>query len=141
MTIKLSGDLVDKLTEALTANSDSEAEAISKVVQELEAAIIVEVEGHLVQAVERNFAEQPVSITEARASRSESGSDWTPKDCLLSVLRKIDGGDLKVDNLVVVYSQDHEDGLVNTGYRSACRSYYNTVGLLSTVQHMIMAGD
>lgn len=133
MTIKLSGDLMDNFTEIITtvAQWDNvEAEVIMHITNKLEAAIIVEIENQLVAAVEQSYAEHPVSITEERATRADQGNLWTPRDCLLQVLRDMDRGKITPVDLLVAYSEQADENVMGVYTRTACRTFFNTVALL-----------
>lgn len=132
MTIRLSGDLVDKLTELATnlASEKDEAATIAWFVEQLESMITVEVENHLVASVENSYAEHPVSITEERATRAGLGDLWTPRDCLLQMLRDVDQGEIKPIDLVVAYSEQVEENVMGVHTRTACRTFFNSIALL-----------
>jgi hypothetical protein len=82
-----------------------------------------------------DFSNAPVSITEARAARSEDGSLWTARDVLVSLLRDIDGGKISVDALFVAYQTCTEGESKSVGYRQAGMDAMATVG----VAHAAMA--
>lgn len=46
-----------------------------------------------------DFTKYPVTIGELK--KDSSAHSWTPRDCLVSVLRSIDSGELKPEVLVV----------------------------------------
>lgn len=48
-----------------------------------------------------SFAEHPISIAEARSSKTDLARDWSPRDVLVALLREIDKGDLDIDAVVV----------------------------------------
>lgn len=80
------------------------------------------------------FADHPESIGEIRANKSESCSDWTPRDALISVLRQIDSG-LAVDALVVCWRQNNTCGHDTGHFRSAAPDPFVSLGLLATTIH------
>lgn len=82
-------------------------------------------------AENQNFADYPVSITEARAT---SCSDTTPRDALISVLREIDSGNLDIRRLAVVYIDTNEF----LSYSIAAEGTFQAVGLLAAGQHAIL---
>jgi len=57
-----------------------------------------------------DFSEYPVSLTETRAEQAGDGRLWTPRDALVSVLRDIDSGALKVGSLVVAFNTVDDEG-------------------------------
>lgn len=55
------------------------------------------------------FDGYPQSLTEVRANKTRDCADWTPRDALIDLLRKIDEG-LVVDSLVISYRTTNDDG-------------------------------
>lgn len=77
-----------------------------------------------------NFADAPVSISEARAFRDNDCSKLSPRDLLIGVLREIDSGEYSPNALVVCWSYNREDG-EHTRMRQASPHPLITSGLLS----------
>ena len=75
------------------------------------------------------YADYPVSVNELRSSRSGSASDWSPRELLISLLREIDAGRLKPDDLVVIYREKREGGHW-TDFVSSCVDGTVMLGLL-----------
>lgn len=65
---------------------------------------------------DQNFADHPTSLGEARAQRTGSGAQWTPRDALIAVLRDIDAGKVTIDALVCAYRIVEPDGGFSTGF-------------------------
>lgn len=82
-------------------------------------------------AENQNFADYPLSITEARA---KSCRDITPRDALIGILRQIDAGELDIRRLVAVYI-DTEEAL---SYSVSAEGTFQAVGLLAAGQHAIL---
>lgn len=68
---------------------------------------------------DRDYAQHPMSITEARADKSSSAADWKPRDALIKLLREIDSGETNVDVVVVAYRFVNDDGSHSAGYLNA----------------------
>jgi hypothetical protein len=74
------------------------------------------------------------SLGAERADRSKNASDWTPRECLIEVLRKLDSGETQADNLVVVWGGTRKDeyGKEHTHFRAAGPSTLMSLGLLTS---------
>ena len=84
-----------------------------------------------------NFADAPVSVAERKAEKDADGTKWGARDALVKLLRAIDRGELKTEDLVVAYTY-REDGETLTGYSCASTGgRLQTLGLLAHVQLMI----
>ena len=81
-----------------------------------------------------NFADHPKSITEIRSDKSENGTDWTPRDALIDVLREIDSGRLNVSALVICMREEIKPGQVKSRFRSAAPDPHVALGLMFSVQ-------
>lgn len=78
-----------------------------------------------------NFAEHPISLTEARSNKSQDASDWTPRDALIALLRRIDRGEVAPEALVVVFRHPGDvPGAVQTGWTVASSDPHITLGIL-----------
>lgn len=56
--------------------------------------------------IENNdFADHPRSLAEVKAARSWDAKDWRPRDVLVELLRRIDGGEAKPDMLFVAWKE------------------------------------
>lgn len=92
-----------------------------------------------------DFADSPQTIAELRALRDGDGSKWSPRDCLLHMLRNIDNGQLKPQELVIVFTQrakiDPEDpNLSETDWCAASSRVHTTLGILARAMHLINIG-
>lgn len=74
------------------------------------------------------FADHPLTMGEVRSDRNCAASDWAPRDVLVSMLRKIDRGDLEPTDLVVCYREDGEHA---TGWWMSTKSPLTVVGMLT----------
>lgn len=84
-----------------------------------------------------NFAGYPPSITEMRANAAQSMMLWTPRDALLSLLREIDEGKVKVDVLVVAFAQVDADGTTRTNFRAAAPNALMAFGVMTRAMQMM----
>jgi hypothetical protein len=78
-----------------------------------------------------SYADHPLSLAEIKSEREHDAALWTPRDCLIDLLRKIDNG-MEVDTLIVCYrrvdvpkesracfTQATQDGLISLGLMQA----------------------
>lgn len=82
-----------------------------------------------------SFKDHPQSISEIRANKTLSCADWTPRDVLIDLLRRIDGGE-KIDALVVIARQQNEDGSA-TRFTMATPDLVTALGLMSRAAWMM----
>lgn len=79
---------------------------------------------------EQNFALAPVSLSKRRAEKARDGSEWSPRDALIDVLRNIDGGE-KIDNIfIATHSVDETSHLDHISYTSSGASHMVVLGLI-----------
>lgn len=81
-----------------------------------------------------DFSNHPVSISEARSDRSQSSRDWTPRDALIDLLRKIDRGEETPAVLVIVWRE--ASGTV--GFSAASPSIALSVGTIELAKHAMI---
>jgi len=60
--------------------------------------------------VTEDFSKAPKTIGELRAHKSQNAKDWTPRDALISVLRQIDSGEIKLDDVMILAVEAFPDG-------------------------------
>lgn len=83
-----------------------------------------------------NFANYPKSVADIRSDASNKASDWAPRDVLIEMLRKIDGGaDIKV--LSVAYSWEEGDSH-HSSYLAAAPTVGLGVGVASMALHKMI---
>ena len=89
-----------------------------------------------------NFAEAPTSISELRSGKTGSSSDWTPKDILIAMLRRIDRGEIDLHRLVLCYSHspDDKENTEVVGFRSSGKGALTNLGLLDFVKYQMITG-
>jgi len=51
-----------------------------------------------------DYSDHPRSVSEIRSDRSNKGSDWTPRDLLIALLRDIDSGERDVESIFIAAS-------------------------------------
>lgn len=86
-----------------------------------------------------NYADHPKSITEIKADKSSDANDWAPRDVLISLLRRIDAGEIAPTALVVGWYQPHEND-ATYGYAKAAPSRLVALGIAAELQHSIYDG-
>jgi hypothetical protein len=78
-----------------------------------------------------SFKDYPVSVAEKRSDSTYRSSDWSPRDLLIDLLRRIDSGDIKPDAMVVSYRDTlaATDGGTYTRFSAACPDAVTQIGL------------
>jgi len=82
-----------------------------------------------------DFKDAPRSLGEVRSDKSGKGSDWSPREALVCLLRDIDNG-LNVDALVVCYRVDKD----RASFVAAAPDGLTVLGLLSRISHKYQEG-
>lgn len=78
-----------------------------------------------------SFADYPQTLNEAKSDKSGSARDWTPREAIIAMLRRIDSGELTDLELAVVTVRcKTDDGLGKTAYFSSSPSFNATLGAL-----------
>lgn len=85
-----------------------------------------------------NYADHPVSLTEAKANRDHDSRTWTPRDALISLLRDIDSGKINPNALVAVCRSLDEQGSYDTTFVNATPDVHVALGLLARGQFRLM---
>lgn len=85
-----------------------------------------------------DFSEHPKSVAEIRSDRSQSASDWSARDALISVLRRIDAGEINAEAVVITVRTRVEGG-DGVGFWWSCASpdIHVTLGLLARAAFVI----
>lgn len=65
-----------------------------------------------------DFKDHPPSITEIKSDKSNRGSDWTPRDALIALLRDIDSGNINVQAVFIAAKVAGSDA-------GACRPFFS----------------
>jgi hypothetical protein len=79
----------------------------------------------------------PVTIGELKARRSGNAADWSPRDCLVDMIRAIDAGELKSDGLIVCSYNEQEHGGIDIKYSQAMPNVLMASGTLQRVQNLL----
>jgi len=74
------------------------------------------------------YADYPISIPEARVARSGDAALWTPRDALISTLRRIDSGEINPAHIAIVMATPEEDG-TRMDYVQCCPNTIYLIGL------------
>lgn len=90
------------------------------------------------EQVTDDFANYPVSMSEARATRDEDCRLWSPRDALISILRDIDEGKVAPDALICIYRERGDDGSTRTHFAAASPDIHTSLGLLTRGQFRLM---
>ncbi len=89
------------------------------------------------------FKDHPRSIGEARSDRSQKCYDWTPREALVAMLRRIDAG-YPIKDLVIVYGgalvEDAGRTVYGVGFSAAGRSELHLLGMIEQAK-LKMVGD
>jgi len=83
-----------------------------------------------------DFANHPVSITEARSRMNDDAAVWTPRDVLIHVLRLIDGGEWDPQMLVVISSRV-EGSTADTRYSVSSPNPLVTLGAIERARALL----
>lgn len=85
-----------------------------------------------------NFKDAPQSISELRADKNQSAAAWTARDVLISLLRRVDSGEMELGALIVCFQRQQPDGPASTMYTASSPDLVTSLGLLSRVEHMLV---
>jgi hypothetical protein len=83
-----------------------------------------------------DFSNTPTTIGELSANRSKEAKDWSPRDVLIHILRRVDRGEIKPHNLMVIW-----DDTDHTSYTQSTENKYRSNWLLDRVKRMIMKDE
>ena len=88
-----------------------------------------------------NFKDYPKSVSEMKAEKEENCELWTPRDCLISLLRKIDNNEIKITDIVICYGKKSKDNITMASYTQAgSHNHWETLGLIERVKWMLHEG-
>lgn len=83
-----------------------------------------------------DFSKYPKSINELKDN--DSAAEWTPREAVISVLRKIDSGELDPNALVVVSITRKPNNVTNTDYTCASPNAATTLGMLEVAKYKLL---
>lgn len=88
-----------------------------------------------------DFKDHPISLAEIRSDKTMNAADWSPRDALIRLLRRIDSGEDAVTALVISYRYEDKDapGGQGLGWTAATANKLETLGLLSYAQVAVQA--
>lgn len=84
------------------------------------------------------YKDHPLSITEIKANRSENARDWSVRDALIAMLRRIDSGEIANPDACIVCIRARGDEAPRTYFANAAPDVHTSLGLLTVVEHRIM---
>jgi hypothetical protein len=82
-----------------------------------------------------DFSQYPVSLAEVKG---KDAHEWTARDVLISLLRKIDRNEVQPDALLVVYD---EGPLTAVSYSVSSPGTSRTMGIIEMAKHVIMTSS
>lgn len=88
-----------------------------------------------------DFSNYPIQLNAKRAElRPSENLNWTPRDALIWVLKKIDSGEYKPCEICIVWGEMDLDDLSNirTGVTTAGLNCWVTLGLLETAKDLLL---
>ena len=80
------------------------------------------------------YSNYPVSLAEVRSSKTQNAADWTPRDALIEVLRKIDSGEIVPEAMIIAWAQFKPGGVTDFGFRTAAPNIIVSAGLLENAK-------
>lgn len=82
-----------------------------------------------------DFSKVPRTLGEARSEKTQDGADWSPRDALIHLLRKIDSGEVQVKELVISYRGEEDGHVLN-----ASADIWSALGLLEAAKLDVWGG-
>lgn len=84
-----------------------------------------------------DYADYPKSIAEHKAVDKRDASEWSPRDALIHLLRAIDEGDVKIESMVITFSEVDEDTkhILNV---LCCKDKIEALGMLTYAQNSLL---
>lgn len=91
------------------------------------------------------FENTPVSIGEVRADKTRSAADWTPREALVELLRRIDSGEYSgMDALILCWRTVKKTASkaleINSYYSASSPDIHTTLGVLARSEWSIHQG-
>lgn len=88
-----------------------------------------------------DYSEHPKSITEIKSEKSGDAANWTPRDALISILRRLDAGEFEnVDALIVAF-RDNKGETTKTHFANAGPNIHTAFGVLEAVKQLMWHGE
>lgn len=79
---------------------------------------------------ETDFSNHPHSISELRGNKKRDGSEWTPRDALISALRDLDSGEVKPTSIVIIAGTMEDNNTYRCTYYQSTRNNWEMLGLI-----------
>lgn len=81
-----------------------------------------------------------IDLTKERIERSETSTDWTPRDVVVETLRRIDSGEDNPYALMVLFAEKTDDeGGSKTHFLNSSPDGLTSLGLLLRVSNLLNA--
>lgn len=89
-------------------------------------------------ATDQTYKNHPVSLGEVKSSKTHDSEHWTPRECLISMLREIDNG-FNPETLVICLTYKKEgDTKSRFRFSQSSKDGLHSVGLLEHVKVMMI---
>ena len=83
-----------------------------------------------------DFSDHPISLNAIRAEKLQDGKAWTPRDVLIDTLRRVDGGEVEPDSLVVIF-RDRKAGINRTKWAQCGPDVHTLLGVIDMATHLM----
>ena len=77
------------------------------------------------------------TLSSARAVRTNNAADWTPRDCLIDLLDKMDKGEVSPEGLIVCFYESGDNGSAVVKYSNAMPNVIMAAGTLDRAAHAL----
>ena len=84
---------------------------------------------------EENFKNYPKALSEKIAEKSNDASKWSPREALISVLRRIDSGTLDIDNIIILYEEGEK-----FEYTNSVKNLNDAISMCEFAKHRLIQG-
>ena len=81
---------------------------------------------------DESFKNYPLSLNEIKSEKEHDASLWTPRDCLIDLLRQIDNGK-KINSLIICYEYTDENEYSRASHQQSTKNGLTTLGLLNLI--------
>ena len=87
---------------------------------------------------EDDHTNQPVSLNEVKAHKANNPGLWQPREMLLSILRRLDAGEIAPDHVMVLFAHDTENGNVCGFSQAGTYTPFTQIGMLQhAIQYLV----
>jgi hypothetical protein len=77
-----------------------------------------------------DFKNYPKSITEIKANKDENAATWTPRDAIISFLRRLDAGEFPNMDTLVIIGTRRDGPKTSTHYSVSSPALQDTLGAI-----------